>query len=168
MKLKNAIYICTFLMLFNMKAQDINGTYAIKNVQTSLVLRIKDAQIKDGTPLVAYRTVKWKCVTWEFQKVQNQTYRLKNLFTGKTFQVKGNHPEVNSRLEQQPLAENEIQYYQFISAGNDSYYIKLLGTDLYLTPGSPVGKVNSPIILANKIEGGNLQKWVINEQHPTM
>ena len=35
-------------------AQVIKGTYAIKNVQTGMLLRIKDADKKDGTPLVAY------------------------------------------------------------------------------------------------------------------
>lgn len=167
---KSVIFICLLFMYFNLKAQDINGTYAIKNVETNLVLRIKDAQSENGTPLVAYTPVNWKCVTWEFQKVKEQTYQLKNLFTGKTFQIiRGEEPISNIPLEQQPLSKNnKNQYYQFIPAGNDSYYIKLFGTEFYLTPESPEGGVNSAIVLKNKVDDQDIQKWVIYEQKPTM
>lgn len=169
MGIKSVIFICVFFLFFNLNAQDINGTYAIKNVETNLVLRIKDARSENGTPLVAYTPVNWKCVTWKFKKVEEQTYQLKNLFTGKTFQVKGKEPISNISLEQQPLSNNnKNQYYQFIPAGNDSYYIKLLETELYLTPESPEGGVNSAIVLKNKVDDQDIQKWVIYEQKPTM
>lgn len=165
-KIKPIIYVWIFLISCLLKAQDIKGTYAIENVEYGLVLRIKDAQSANGTPLVLYRPVNWKCVTWEFQKIGNNTYQLRNLFTGKTFQPKGPNVVPDLPLEQQPISENKFQYYEFLPAGNDSYYIKLAGTELYLTP--EASKVNSPIILKNKIWKGDLQKWVIYEQNPTM
>lgn len=166
MKRKLVISICIFLISYMIKAQDIKGTYAIKNVETELVLRIKDAQRANETPLVSYTPVNWKCVTWEFLKVEDGVYQLKNLFTGKTFQPKEKNIIPNISLEQQPLGQSEFQYYEFIPAGDDSYYIKLAGTKLYLTP--EAANVNSSVILKNKFEKGDLQKWVIYEQKPTM
>src|SRR6476619_6466957 len=115
------------------KAQEIiTGTYASKNVQTGMVLRIKDANSKDGTPIVAYSPVNWKCVTWDFKHVEGQTYQLKNLFSGKTLQpVQANSTEGNA-LEEQPLAGTDIQQYEFIPAGKDAYFIRLKGTGLYI------------------------------------
>jgi hypothetical protein len=55
-------------------SQVIKGTYAIKNVETGMLLRIKDANKKDGTPLVAYSPVNWKCMTWDFIHVEGQSY----------------------------------------------------------------------------------------------
>src|SRR4051812_13358826 len=67
-------------------SQDIKGTFAIKNVKTGIFLRIKDADKSNGTALVAYSPVNWKCATWDFNHIGGQTYQLKNLFTSKTFQ----------------------------------------------------------------------------------
>jgi hypothetical protein len=75
-------------------AQVIHGTYAIKNEQTGMLLRIKDANGKNGTPLVAYNPVNWKCMTWDFKHVEGQTYQLKNLFTSKTFQPKNGQQQM--------------------------------------------------------------------------
>ena len=150
------------------KAQEIiTGTYAIKNVQTGMVLRIKDANSKDGTLIVAYDPVNWKCVTWDFKHVDGQTYQLQNLFSGKTLQpVKANVVEGNT-LEEQPLMNNAVQQYEFIPVEKNVYLIKLKGTDLYITPADEKGTVNSQIILAKK-DGSKLQQWTIYEQHPTM
>lgn len=158
-----------FFLLFFCAAsfgQMITGTYAIKNTQTGLLLRIKDANKQDGTPLVAYSPVNWKCMTWNFQHVEGRTYRLVNLFTGKTFQS-GGTPGENVGLVQQPLAENEQQQYEFIPAGNNTFLIRLKGTQLYVTPSDKQGSVNSPIILARK-SSDKSQQWTIYEQHPDM
>lgn len=168
MKLRFTVFIGLFFLVLSLKAQEIKGSYAIKNAETGLVLRIKDAQKANGTPLVAYNHVNWKCVTWDFQKVGEQTYQLENLFTGKTFQFEGETLKPDISLEQQPLVKSAAQNYEFILSGTDTYFIKLSGTELYVTPGEPIGKVNSPIILAEKMKEGNLQKWSIHEQHPTM
>ncbi|HEU4901938.1 MAG TPA: RICIN domain-containing protein [Flavisolibacter sp.] len=147
-------------------SQEIRGTYAIKNVETGMLLRVKDANKKDGTPLVAYTPVNWKCMTWDFEHVEGQTYRLKNLFTGKTFQP-GSTPADSVSLVQMPFGKDELQQYEFVSAGENRYYIRLKGTALYLTPADKDGSTNSAIILAKKANG-TLQQWTIYEQHPTM
>lgn len=168
--MKNIICVIAFSMSLYLPeaafSQGIQGTYAIKNSETGMLLRIKDAQRSNGTPLVAYPAVNWKCVTWDFKHVDGQYYQLENLFTGKTFQAID--PTTGSALQQQALvAKQSNQQYEFIPVGKDHFLIRLKGTDLYLTPSDANGDINSTIILANK-DGGRLQQWTIYEQNPTM
>ena len=167
--LRLSIILSAMLFLsFNSIAQNIKGTYAIKNVETGMLLRIKDANKTNGTPLVAYSPVNWKCVTWDFQHVDGQTYQLKNLFTSKTFQSIETTPAPGSALEEQPLvAKQANQQYEFIPAGKNAYFIRLKATDLYITPSDTNGTLNAPILLAKK-DGSKLQQWTIYEQHPEM
>ncbi len=147
-------------------SQVIKGTYAIRNVETGMLLRIKDANKKDGTPLVAYSPVNWKCMTWDFHHVAGQTYQLKNLFTLKTFQPKNPIVLDGVSLEQWPLLEKkESQEYEFIPLEKSTYMIKLRNTDFYLTPSHNKDTENLEIILAKK-KDGKLQQWTIYKQHP--
>ncbi len=149
-------------------AQVIQGTYAIKNVQTGMLLRIKDANGKNGTPLVAYNPVNWKCMTWDFKHVDGQTYQLRNLFTNKTFQPKEGIPAAGVLLEQQPLiALQANQEYDFIPVEKNIYLIRAKGTDLYITPVDKDGTTDTGITLAKK-DDSKLQQWTIYEQKPTM
>lgn len=148
-------------------AQVISGNYAIKNVQTGMLLRVKDAGSKNGTPLVAYYPQNWKCMTWDFKNTGPNTYQLQNLLTNKTFQAQGEAgPGV--ALEEQPLTANASnQQYEFISVKADVFLIRLKGSDLYVTPADAGGKVNSAIILAKK-NNTPTQYWSIYQQAPTM
>lgn len=149
-------------------SQVIKGTYAIKNNETGMLLRIKDANKSNGTHLVAYSPVNWKCVTWDFKHVDGQSYQLKNLFTGKTFQPVNSTFSDGIVLEQQPLVLNEeSQEYEFIPAEKNTYLIRLKGTNLYITPSDNKGAENADIILAKK-KGNKLQQWTIYEQEPVM
>ncbi|MBE7173181.1 MAG: RICIN domain-containing protein [Williamsia sp.] len=147
--------------------QAIKGTYAIKNSSTGMLLRPLDASNKNAAPLVSYSPTNWKCMTWDFRQVEDQTYSLRNLLTGKTFQPAGSEPAEGTALQQQPLQEQASnQQWEFIPAKDNSFLIRLKGTDLYITP-TEQGTVNSQIILAKK-KPGNLQHWTIYEQHPVM
>ena len=163
-------FVLSFLLLClcaTAFSQVIKGTYAIKNVVTGMLLRIKDANGKNGTPLVAYTPVDWKCMTWDFKHVEGQTYQLQNLFTGKTFQPTDTALSEGVALRQQPLSTGQVnQMYVFIAVGDGQYQIRLKGTELYVTPSDSKGSINSNIILAKKNEG-KLQFWTIYEQHPT-
>jgi Ricin-type beta-trefoil lectin domain-like len=148
-------------------AQVISGNYAIKNVQTGMLLRVKDAESKNGTPLVAYYPQNWKCMTWDFKNTGPNTYQLQNLLTNKTFQAQG---EVGQgvALEEQPLTANaSSQQYEFIPVKADVFLIRLKGSDLYITPADAEGKVNSAIVLAKK-NNAPTQYWSIYKQAPTM
>ncbi|MEJ7740662.1 MAG: RICIN domain-containing protein [Chitinophagaceae bacterium] len=147
-------------------SQVITGTFAIKNVQTDMVLRIEEANRNNGTALVAYTPVNWKCVTWEFKHLEKNTYQLKNLFTSKTFQPVEILDHIY--LEQQPLLPaNKNQQYEFILVEENKYLIKSKETDLYLTASDKSKAVNARIILAKKT-GGQEQLWMIYEQSPQM
>lgn len=148
-------------------AQQIKGNYAIKNVQNGMLLRVKDASNKNGTPLVAYNPQNWKCMTWDFIQVSEGTYQMKNLLTNKTFQPKDGKIE-SSTLEEQPLNSGDAnQQYVFESLGKNVYLIKLIGTELYLTPSDEKGTTNSAIFLAKKLSS-KLQQWIIYKQSPNM
>ena len=165
---KNIIWVtllCCFASV-NGFAQ-IKGDYAIKNVQTGMLLRIKDANTANGTPLVAYNPVNWKCMTWNFKPAGENIYQLQNLFSGKTFQAK-QAGAAGIALEEQPLVTGAAQQqYEFIPLKKNTYLIRLKGTGLYITPADEKGAVNSGILLAAKKEGP-LQQWTIYEQHPEM
>lgn len=166
---KSIIIFCSLLLLaITGSAQQIQGTYAIKNMQTGKLLRIKDANGKNGTPLVAYSPINWKCMTWDFKHVEGNTYQLKNLFTSKTFQPKDGTAADGVTLEQQPLVNAQAnQLYEFINAGKDIYLIKAKGTELYVTPVDKDGTTDTGIKLAPK-DGSKLQQWTIYLQNPTM
>lgn len=147
--------------------QTIQGDYAIKNVQTGLLLRIKDANSKDGTPIVAYYPENWKCMTWNFKHVDGTTYKLQNLFSGKTLQPNGTIIS-GVVLEEQPLSQqNDKQLYQFEPVGKNIYMIRLKGTELYISSSSEKAIVDSKIILAEKSKS-KLEQWTLYPQSPTM
>ena len=160
------LLLCFQLLMVNTShAQVISGTYAIKNVQTGMLLRIKDANKANGTPLVSYNPVSWKCMTWDFKQVEGNTYQLRNLFSGKTFQPQQAAAPAVAMEEQPLLADNPQQQYDFIPAGKNTYCIRLKGTELYISPADDKGTVNSAIVLARKSDS-KLQQWTIYEQHP--
>lgn len=167
MKIKYLILTVLLTFFSNAFAQEIKGNYAIKNVKNGMLLRVKDAASKNGTPLVAYNPQNWKCMTWDFKNTGANTYQLENLLTHKTFQPQ-TAASMDAALEEQPLiAGNSNQEYEFIAVKKDIYLIKLKGTDLYITPSDPDGQVNSSIILAKKRNTAE-QQWTIYQQSPTM
>jgi len=166
MRLLTLLWIA-FSLAFAVQAQEIKGHYAIKNVKTGMLLRVKDASNKNGTPLVAYDPQNWKCMTWEFLHQEQNIYQLSNLLTRKTFQPNGTIAE-SAALEEQPLAQGTgNQLYEFIPVGKDVYLIRLKATEWYLTPSDPDGKINSAIVLAKK-KNTTDQRWQIYTQEPTM
>jgi len=126
---------------------NIKGDFALKNVHTGKYVRIRDANSANGTPIVAYSPVNWKCVTWHFQPVGTSGYNLKNLFSGKTLQPLNGEAKSGVAMEEQPLGSSKAQEYEVISAGKDQYLVRLKGSELYLTPGDRDGSTNSSIIL---------------------
>ncbi|MEO8414251.1 MAG: RICIN domain-containing protein [Ginsengibacter sp.] len=167
-KIITSIFIFSAL-LFSYPAfsQIIKGTYAIKNVQTGMLMRIKDASRKDNTPLVAYNPVNWKCVTWNFNHIDGQTYLLENLLTGKTFQPLTEIPANGDELKQQSINNTVSQQYEFLPVEKNIYLIRLKGTDLYVTPSDSSGTVNAPLILSKR-NNSKWQQWIIYEQHPVI
>lgn len=171
MSMKNIFYLLSLstailFMAVDGFSQVIQGTYAIKNVETGMLLRIKDANKKDGTPLVSYAPTNWKCMTWDFKHVEGKSYQLRNLFTNKTFQPQKTTVSDGVALEQQSMSTSEInQQWEFIPVSAKTFLIKLKDSDLYITPSDKEGSVNSQIILTKKM-ASKLQYWAIYEQDP--
>lgn len=157
------LFTISIIVLFSISSigQTINGTYAIRNVESGKLLRPKNANKQDNTSIVLYSPTNWKCLTWDFQHIDGETYQLKNLFTSKTFVAE------NSLLKQMPLINGqENQKWVFEKENNDKYRIRLKGTNLYITPTDKKSATNSPVGLSDKIHS-DIQLWTIYEQHPT-
>lgn len=169
--MKNILILFLVVSRLQLSAQTqpakVHGDFALKNVHTGKYVRIKDANGANGTPIVAYSPVNWKCVTWQFQPSAAGSYTLKNLLSGKTLQPLKGETKPGTALEEQPLDAQKPQEYELVAAGREQYRIRLKGTDLFLTPSDPHGATNSIIILQPE-QAGDIQEWVLIEQHPTM
>jgi hypothetical protein len=147
-------------------AQSIKGNYAIKNVKTGKLLRPEDANKSDLTNIVLYSPTNWKCLTWEFIALSNETYQLRNLFTSKTFSGARDPDTAEIQLKQVVLQRNEDnQSWVFEKAGGETYRIRVKNSHLYITPADSTGRTNTPVVLAEEIES-DLQLWIIYEQDP--
>jgi hypothetical protein len=160
--------LATVLLSTAIYGQSIKGTYAIKNLVTGMLLRPLDANNKNETPIVAYSPTNWKCMTWDFNQIEGNTYYLRNLLTSKTFKPRKGAITDGVSLEQQPLNETDkLQQWEFLPVGRTSFLIRLKDTEYYVTPSEETGTTNSKIILAGK-RTDSLQYWTIYQQHPTM
>ena len=159
------ITLANLLFIALASSQAISGTFAIQNTTTGKNLRPYEAGGQNGNRIVLYNHVEWKCMTWNFINVENNTYQLKNLFTSKTFQPKDNPAKSGSSLEQQPVSNSASQQWEFLKTAENSYYIRLKGTELYVTASS--NQTNTDIILKEK-ETSALQLWRLVAQNPSM
>ena len=159
------LILSNFLISAFTIAQTISGTYAIQNTVTGKNLRPYEAGGQNGNRIVLYDHVEWKCMTWNFIPAGDNVYQLKNLFTSKTFQSKDQPAITGSSLEQQSVLATAAQQWEFIKAADKSYYIRLKGTELFITASS--SSTNTNIILQEK-QSGALQLWRLVAQNPTM
>lgn len=104
-------------------------------------------------------------MTWNFIPAGENIYQLRNLFTSKTFQPKDNPAKAGTALEQQPISDSASQQWEFIKASDKNFYIRLKGTELYITASS--SQTNSNIILQEKQDKA-LQLWKLVAQNPDM
>lgn len=144
------------------KKLNFENTFAIQNVETKKALRPYNANIQNEVELISYPLKNWECITWEMIEIDEHTFLLKDLFTEKTFQPKSEpHPGVG--LWQQSLGGTQLQYWEFLKQTDNSYLIRLKGTELYITASS--AKTDSPIILMPK-QNSQTQLWKLIRQTP--
>ena len=137
-------------------------TYAIQNVATSKCIRPYNAGFKDNNSVILYSLNNWECITWQFIELEENTFLLKNLYTEKTFQPTS-EPSEGVTMWQKPLGGSKQQYWEFIKQENGTYYIRLKGTELYLT--AATGEQNADIVL-KPLQKTTDQQWKLIEQHP--
>ena len=146
-------------------SQKISGTYAIQSIATTKNLRPYDAGNHNGNKIVLYNHVEWKCMTWQFIYISDNTYQLKNLFTSKTFQAKELLDKKSAAIDQQPLSDSRLQLWEFIKKAENNYMIRLKGTELYISALST--QTNSEIVLLPESKNA-LQSWKLIAQNPDM
>jgi len=158
-----------YLLLFGARTlhniqrkQGTVNTYAIRNANTDMAIRVYNAGIPDETKIIQYKHQNWECMTWQLIEMEDGSFLLKNLYTHKTFQPSAS-PEQGVDLWQQPLEANSLQYWEFIKQSDETYQIRLRGTELYITPTSD--ESNASLVLMPLQDGAN-QQWVLIEQHP--
>ncbi|WP_398467543.1 RICIN domain-containing protein [Tardiphaga sp.] len=156
--------LCTFILSLTgaVQAQDAGSTYAIQNVMTGKNLRPHSAGRADGNAIIQYDHWSWKCMTWQFIPVGENTYQLRNLHTSKTLQPSA-APVPQVALWQQPVADDRTQYWEFVADRDDAYLVRLKGTNLYLTTLSR--ETNSQIVLQNR-QNSSAQQWRLVRQNP--
>jgi len=138
------------------------NTYAIQNVKTGKDIRVYNANYNDGTKIILYSHQNWECMTWELIHLEDSAYLVKNLYTNKTFQPESS-PKEGVNLWQQTMGGSHLQYWEFFKIPDESYVIKLKGTDLYLTISSDEN--NSPIVLLPR-QNSTSQQWRLVRQNP--
>lgn len=144
------------------KRLDYPNSYAIQNIQTGKNIRVKNADYHDNAKTILYPHQNWECMTWEFIQIEDSTFLLKNLYTQKTFEPVSTLAE-GITLWQKPLGGGKYQYWEFFKQTDDSFLIRLKGTELYVTISSE--EDNSEIILMPK-DNSEKQKWRLIRQTP--
>lgn len=145
----------------HLKKATVN-TYAIQNVKTDKCIRPYDANYKDDNKVILYTLNNWECITWQLIDLNNGAYLLKNLYTQKTFQPAA-EPAEGVNMWQKTLGGSNQQHWEFLKQDNETYLIRLKGTELYLTAASE-GQ-NADIVL-KPLQNTTEEQWKLVEQHP--
>lgn len=66
------------------------GFYQIRNRKMDALLRPKNANNANGTPIVLYPAEPWKCMTWKVRAAGTNAFELQNYLTRKTFVAETN------------------------------------------------------------------------------
>ncbi|MEP0841252.1 MAG: RICIN domain-containing protein [Phycisphaerae bacterium] len=146
------------------KKRGFANTYAIQNVGTGKDIRVRDAGIADCTKIILYSHHEWECMTWRFIQVDEGVFLLQNLYTQKSLQP-SSQPEAGVDLWQQSLGGSPLQYWEFLKQPDETYQIRLKGTELYVT--APSAEDNSAIVLAPKNDAAS-QRWRLVRQTPVV
>lgn len=120
------------------------------------------AKRHDGNAIIQYNHWSWKCMTWQFVPVGENTYQLRNLYTFKTLQP-SSAPAPLVPLSQQPVTDDKAQHLEFVADRDDTYLVKLKGTNLYITALSR--ETNSQIVLHTR-QNSSAQQWRLIKQDP--
>jgi len=157
-----AIYFAPWIYFSFLMKRNYANTYAIQNVGTNKDIRVYNVGVEDKTKVILYTHNHWECLTWQFIQLEDNTYLLKNLATQKTFEP-STTPKEGVDLWQKSLGGSRLQYWEFLKQSDESYFIRLKDTELYLT--ATTDNDNSQIILMSK-QVSNKQLWRLIKQNP--
>lgn len=143
------------------------ATYQIRNVKHQELLRPRDANNANGTPIVLYPAQPWKCMTWRLQPAGESAFHLKNLFTGKTFSSSTDTNASQQFVKQIPLAKDasESPTWQFTKLDAGNYKIADSKSGKVLTAKKGAGESEAKIVIA-PWENLAEQKWILEKMDP--
>jgi hypothetical protein len=141
-------------------------SFQIRNHKYGDLLRPKDANGADGTPLVLYPAEPWKCMTWRFHASGELGIQLQNHFTSKTLAATpGNQTPVP--VSQVPFAKDsrERPTWQFTRLSDGSYKITDAKSGKALTA-TKAESDSAPRVVIEAWRDGADQKWDLIEIDP--
>jgi Ricin-type beta-trefoil lectin domain-like len=140
-------------------------SYQIRNKKYGDLLRPRDANSANGTPLVLYPAEPWKCMTWKLSSAGESRFFLQNHFTSKTFSPKAGE-EKQAAVAQVPFgkSEEERPAWQFTKLADGTYKITDAKTGNALTAVKPAD--SSARIVVQPWEDSDAQKWELIEIDP--
>jgi hypothetical protein len=141
-------------------------TYQIRNMKYRELLRPRDANSANGTPIVLYPDQPWKCMTWQLQQVSESVFCLKNLFTSKTF-CSGADTNALSSVSQVPLGKTLVasSAWQFTRLEDGSYKISDSKSGKVLTAAKSPEQSEARIVVSSW-QNLDEQKWVLIKLDP--
>ena len=143
------------------------GTCQIRNVKHQALLRPRDANNANGTPIVLYPAQPWKCMTWRLQPAGESAFHLKNLFTAKTFSASADTNAPSPSVTQVPLAKvgGDSPAWQFTKLEDGSYKITDSKSGKVLTAEKSAGESEATIVTA-PWQNLDEQKWILEKMDP--
>ncbi len=132
-------------------------SHQIQNLSQEELLRPRDADSKDGTPIVLYSPQDWKCMTWKFEPAGDGV-RLINYFTHKTLYPGAG--EDGSAVTQHPAAKTgiEAEQWRFVPVSDGVYRIEHIAT------GKTLGVNAEGNVIIETWTGAASQKWKLLEK----
>lgn len=91
-----------------------------------------------------------------------EAFLAKNLYTEKSFQPVSSASS-DGGLRQRTLGGSRLQYWEFLKQPDETYLVRLQGSELYLT--APAKETNSPAVLMPKQDSRG-QAWRLVRQTP--
>lgn len=138
------------------------NTYAIQNIQSGKDIRVQNANYHDDARTIIYPHHEWECITWEFIETEDNTFLLKNLYTQKTFEPIST-PQPGVGLWQKSMGGSKYQYWEFIKQADETYLIRLKGTELYVTISS---LEDNSLLVLQPVQNSDSQRWKLIRQNP--
>ncbi len=169
--MKNVIMAFAFVvgMTFMASAVDLPEatTYQIRNVKYAELLRPRDANNANGTPIVLYPAQPWKCMTWRLESAGESAFQLKNLFTSKTISASADTNAAPRWVAQVPLAGTAGRFpsWQFAKLADGNYKITESSSGQALTAVKADGGSEAKIIVA-PWQNQDEQKWNLEKIDP--
>lgn len=139
-------------------------SFQLRNEKYGELLRPKDANNANGTPLVLYSAQPWKCMTWKLHPAGEGQFQLQNHFTSKTFapEVSGEKIQVRQVPFEKDAAARPTWKFTKLPDGTYQILDAKSGKALTAVPGGDGARE----ISVQPWHGGEEQKWRLEEIDP--